>query len=113
MAILGLLNPVQCYVAASPSNAAPKLVSFFSANSASLSRKLFPSDSRSSTISDSGAVVGHLRNRDFAETSKMLSFTRRNGSRIEQVVACSHSPCVVTQEVMDSGPSIALITSKR
>ena len=41
----------------------------------------------------------------------MLSFTRFSGSRIEHVVETSQAPRDVTHEVMNSGPSIARITS--
>ena len=45
-------------------------------------------------------------------TCKMLSFTRRSGSRTVQVVLCSQLPWLVMQDVIISGPSTALITSR-
>src|SRR5713101_6612279 len=44
-------------------------------------------------------------------TCSMLSFTLRRGSRIVQRSVWSHSPRTVTHDVMNSGPSIAWITS--
>src|SRR5208283_3182535 len=45
-------------------------------------------------------------------TPKMLSFTRRNGSLMEQRSVASQFPCVVTQEMISTGPSIAVMTSR-
>jgi len=43
-------------------------------------------------------------------TASILSFTLRSGSRMLQRTLWSHSPRVVTQEVMNNGPSIAWMT---
>src|ERR1700690_4110343 len=48
----------------------------------------------------------------FFKTCSMLSFTFRMGSRLGPRFFCPHSPRTVTHEVIKSGPSIALITSK-
>src|ERR1700683_5323594 len=63
-----------------------------------------------STLSASGSsLIGEILM--FFKTCSMLSFTFRNGSRIVQRSLWSHSPRIVTHDVMNSGPSMALITS--
>src|SRR5208282_4342931 len=47
----------------------------------------------------------------FFSTCSMLSFTFRSGSRMVHRSLCPHSPRTVTHEVMNNGPSMALITS--
>jgi hypothetical protein len=66
----------------------------------------------SSTISDIGASSVICEIVTFPKTAKIESFTRRKGSRIEQVVVTSQAPREVTHDVMNKGPSIARITSK-
>lgn len=65
-----------------------------------------------STISDVGASSVICEIVTFPKTAKIESFTRRKGSRIEQVVVTSQAPREVTHDVIKSGPSIARITSK-
>jgi len=46
------------------------------------------------------------------KTLKMLSLTRRSGSLTEQRSVASQFPWFVTHEVINTGPSIAEITSR-
>ena len=66
----------------------------------------------SSTTSDVGASSAICEIVTFLKTSRMLSFTRRNGWRIVHLIDWLHSPWEVTQDVINNGPSTARIASK-